>query len=216
MRSASKLKFGAVLLAAGEGRRMGGVAKALIRIQGVSLLQRHLTAVRDVGVDAIVLVTGFAREAVETEARALAPALAYNAGYAQGLAGSARVGLTALGPGFDGILMALADQPLIEASDLAALIAAFENRPGGHVLVPQVDGTRGNPVVLDEFVRARVLRSAPGQGVRDLLDQEPSLVHAWQTGNARFVTDLDTREDLERLASLTGWRIELPPASTTL
>ena len=209
----SKQKFGAVLLAAGEGRRMGGVAKALIRIQGVSLAQRHLIALRDAGVDAIVMVTGFAREAVEFEARGLAPALAYNADYAQGLAGSARIGLAALGRGFDGILMALVDQPLIEAGDLGPLIAAFANRPRGHVLVPQVDGARGNPVVLDEFVRARVLSSAPGQGVRDLLDREPSLMHAWQTSNKRFVTDLDTREDLDRLSSLTGWRIELPPAS---
>jgi molybdenum cofactor cytidylyltransferase len=46
--------------------------------------------------------------------------------------------------------------------------------------------------------------------VRELLDREPALVHVWQTGNARFVTDLDTPEDLQRLASLTGWRIELP------
>jgi hypothetical protein len=46
--------------------------------------------------------------------------------------------------------------------------------------------------------------------VRDLIDREPALVHTWQTDNARFVTDLDTREDLERLASLTGWRVELP------
>jgi hypothetical protein len=35
-------------------------------------------------------------------------------------------------------------------------------------------------------------------------------VHAWQTSNDRFLTDLDAPEDLERLASLTGWRIELP------
>ena len=53
---------------------------------------------------------------------------------------------------------------------------------------------------------------APGNNeMRDLIDREPALVYAWQTGNARFVTDLDTREDLERLASLTGWRIELSP-----
>jgi len=210
MGSASKPKIGAVLLAAGAGRRLGGVAKALIRIEGVSLAQRHLLALRGAGVDAIVMVSGFARQAVEGEARGLATALAYNAGYAQGRAGSARIGLAALGPGFDGIVMALVDQPLIEACDLAMLIAAFASRAGGHVLVPQVDGARGNPVMLDEFVRARVLASAPGQGVRDLLDREPALVHAWQTSNARFVTDLDTREDLERLASLTGWRIELP------
>jgi molybdenum cofactor cytidylyltransferase len=215
MASASKLRIGAVLLAAGAGRRLGGIAKALIRIEGVSLVRRHLLALREAGVDAIVLVTGFEQQAVETEAQAaagsLATRMAYNADYAQGLASSVRVGLAALGPGFEGILMVLVDQPLIEAGDLRSVIAAFRARPAGHALVPQVEGARGNPVMLDELVRERVLASAPGLGVRDLLDREPSLVHAWQTRNDRFITDLDAPEDLERLASLTGWRIELPP-----
>ena len=221
MGSASTPKIGAVLLAAGAGRRLGGVAKALIRINGLSLAQRHLLALREAGVDTVVVVTGFEREAVQAEAsglatHGLATTLAHNPGYAQGLAGSVRIGLAALGPGmdgqgFDGILMALVDQPLIEACDLGALIAAFGSRAGGHVVVPMVDGTRGNPVMLDEWVRARVLASAPPFAVRELIDREPALVHVWQTDNARFVTDLDTREDLERLATLTGWRIELPP-----
>jgi molybdenum cofactor cytidylyltransferase len=211
MGSTSKPRIGAVLLAAGAGRRLGGIAKPLIRIEGVSLLQRQLLALREAGVDAVVVVTGFERQAVEAEARALATALAYNADYAQGLASSARIGLAALGAGFDGILMALVDQPLIEAGDLAALIAAFNSRPAGHVLVPQVEGARGNPVILDELVRKRVLASAPGSGVRDLIDREPAVAYLWQTSNARFVTDLDTPEALERVAALTGWRIELPP-----
>jgi len=210
MQSGSKRKIGAVLLAAGAGRRLGGIAKALIRIEGLSLAQRQLRALRDAGVDTVVLVTGFEHHAVEAEARGLAATVAYNADYAQGLAGSVRVGLAALGPGFDGILMALVDQPLIEACDLRALMAAFEGRPGGHALVPQVEGERGNPVMLDELVRERVLASATGSGVRDLLDREPSLVHAWQTSNDRFLADLDAPEDLARLATRTGWRIELP------
>jgi hypothetical protein len=45
---------------------------------------------------------------------------------------------------------------------------------------------------------------------RHLIDHEPELVHAHATGNARFVTDLDTPEDIERLARATGWRFELP------
>ena len=65
MGSALKPKIGAVLLAAGAGRRLGGIAKALIRIEGVSLVRRHLLALREAGVDAIVVVTGFARAAVE-------------------------------------------------------------------------------------------------------------------------------------------------------
>lgn len=212
---ASKPKIGAVLLAAGAGRRLGGIAKALIRVQGVSLVQRHLQALRAAGIDRIVVVTGFERQAVEAEVEAEAPGttLAYNAGHAQGLASSVRIGLATVGHGFDGIVMALVDQPLLEAADLAALIAAFKSRPGGHALVPHVDGVRGNPVLLDELVRARVLASAPGRGVRDLLDQEPALMQAWQTANARFITDLDTTEDVARLAAFTGWRIELPPVS---
>ena len=39
-----RLHIGAVLLAAGEGRRMGGVAKPLIRLQGVPLISRKLLA----------------------------------------------------------------------------------------------------------------------------------------------------------------------------
>ena len=210
MGDAPKPKFGAVLLAAGAGRRLGGIAKALIRIEGVSLAQRQLYALRDAGIDAVVMVSGFARDSVEAEARGLATTVAYNAGYAQGRSGSVRLGLAALGPGFDGILMALVDQPLIEARDLRALMAAFQSRAGGHVLVPRVQGARGNPVMLDELVRTRVLASAPPAGVRELIDREPALVHTWQTDNPRFVTDLDTREDLERVAALTGWRIELP------
>jgi len=215
MGSASRAKIGAVLLAAGAGRRLGGIPKALIRIEGVSLAQRQLRALRDAGVDTVVMVTGLAHEAVEAEARALDTRglftmFAYNPGYAQGLAGSVRAGLAALGPGFDGIVMALVDQPLVEARDLSALIAAFAGRAGGHALVPQVAGARGNPVMLDEFVRSRVLARAAGTGVRELLDREPALLQAWQTGNDRFLTDLDTHEDVERLAALTGWRIELP------
>jgi molybdenum cofactor cytidylyltransferase len=210
-------KIGAVLLAAGAGRRLGGIAKALIRIEGVSLAQRHLLALRAAGVDEVVMVSGFEHHAVAAEARALeppgmAPKLAFNAGYAQGLTGSVRLGLATLGPGFDGILMSLVDQPLIEAVDLAVLIGAFENRPSGHALVPHVNEARGNPVMLDEVVRARLLAGAADLGVRELLDREPALMHTWQTGNARFVTDLDTPEDVARLAALTGWRIELPPA----
>ena len=45
----SRLRIGAVLLAAGEGRRMGGISKPLIRLQGVPLIRRHLVALSGAG-----------------------------------------------------------------------------------------------------------------------------------------------------------------------
>jgi molybdenum cofactor cytidylyltransferase len=199
-----------VLLAAGEGRRMGGVAKPLIRLQGVPLISRQLVALSGAGVDEVVVVTGYARAETEEAVRSFVVTLAHNADYAAGQQGSVRAGLAALGGAFDAVIVMPADQPLIGASDLTELIGAFKKRSAGHVVVPVVNGQRGNPIVLGELALARILESGTNLGCRHLIEREPELVHAHETANTRFVTDLDTVEDVEALARRTGWRLELP------
>ena len=205
-----RLRIGAVLLAAGEGRRMGGVAKPLIRLQGVPLISRQLVALSGAGVDEVVVVTGHARAAVEEQVRSFSVTLAHNEAHARGQEGSVRAGLAALNGIFDAVFVVPSDQPLIAAGDLTELIGAFKKRPAGHVVVPVVDGRRGNPIVLDELAHARILASGVNLGCRHLIERNPGLVHVHQTANARFVTDLDTLEDMQALAQRTGWRLELP------
>lgn len=206
----SRLRIGAVLLAAGEGRRMGGVAKPLIRLQGVPLISRQLVALSGAGVDEVVVVTGHARHAVEEEVRSFVVTLAHNDAHADGQQSSVRVGLAALSGPFDAVVVMPADMPLIGASDLTELIGAFKKRPAGHIVVPVVNGQRGNPIVLGDQALARILASDTNLGCRHLIEREPELVHAYQTANARFVTDLDTVEDVQALAQRTGWRLEIP------
>ena len=205
-----RLRIGAVLLAAGAGRRMGGIAKPLIRLQGVPLINRQLVALSGAGVDEVVVVTGHARDAVEAEVRAFCVTLAHNDDPARGQDASVRVGLAALGGPFDAVFVVPADQPLIAAGDLTELIGAFKKRPRGHVVVPVVDGRRGNPILLDAVAHARILGSGANLACRHLIEREPDLVHAHETANARFIVDLDTVEDVRALAQRTGWRLELP------
>lgn len=210
----ARLTVGAVLLAAGEGSRMGGVAKPLIRLQGVPLIRRQLVALSGAGVDEVVVVTGHRHEAVEAVIQDFPVTLVHNPDYAQGQQGSVRRGLEALSPRLDAVLVLLADQPLIGAGDLTELISAFKKRPSGHVVVPMVDGQRGNPIMLDAEARDEILASGRNLGCRNLVDRNPELVHAFETANRRFVTDVDTREDVEALAARTGWRFELPDTAT--
>ncbi|HRQ59054.1 MAG TPA: nucleotidyltransferase family protein [Azoarcus taiwanensis] len=210
----ARLTVGAVLLAAGEGSRMGGVAKPLIRLQGVPLIRRQLVALSGAGVDEVVVVTGHRHEAVEAVIQDFPVTLVHNPDYAQGQQCSVRRGLEALSPRLDAVLVVLADQPLIGAGDLTELISAFKKRPSGHVVVPMVDGQRGNPIMLDAEARDEILASGRNLGCRNLVDRNPELVHAFETANRRFVTDLDTREDVEALAARTGWRLELPDTAT--
>jgi len=211
----ARLRIGAVLLAAGEGVRMGGVAKSLIKLQGVPLINRQLIALSGAGVDEVVVVTGHARDAVEAQVQSFPVTLAYNPDYTSGQQSSVRVGLGALSGAFDAVFIVLADQPLIGAADLTELIAAFKKRPSGHVLVPVVNGQRGNPIVLDATARADILASGTNMGCRHLIERQPELVSVHETLNTRFITDLDTQEDLQRLAERTGWKLELPSEAVT-
>lgn len=206
----SRLRVGAVLLAAGEGARMGGVAKPLIRLQGVPLINRQLIALSGAGVDEVVVVTGHARDAIEAQIQSFPVTLAHNPAYATGQQGSVRVGLAALGRNFDAVFIVLADQPLIGSADLTELIAAFKKRPSGNVVVPVVNGQRGNPILLDDVACAQILASDTQLGCRHLIERQPELVHVHESGNTRFITDLDTLHDVEQLAQRTGWRLELP------
>ncbi|MDO8455525.1 MAG: nucleotidyltransferase family protein [Burkholderiaceae bacterium] len=206
----ARLRIGAVLLAAGEGARMGYVAKPLIRLQGVPLINRQLIALSGAGVDEVVVVTGHAREAIEAQVQRFPVTLAYNANYAQGQQSSVRMGLAALSSNFDAVLIVLADQPLIGTDDLTELIAAFKKRPKGNVVVPVVNGQRGNPIVLDDVARASILASDTNLGCRNLIERQPELVYMHESHNTHFITDLDTPEDVAQLAQRTGWRLELP------
>jgi len=189
---------------------MGGVAKPLIRLQGVPLITRHLVAMSGAGVDEVVVVTGHAHSAVEAQVQGFPVTVVRNAAYADGQQGSVRAGLAALTGPFDAVFVAPADQPLIAAGDLTELIGAFKKRPAGHIVVPVVAGQRGNPILLDQLAHMEILESGPNLACRHLIDRRPELVYAYETANARFVTDLDTPEDVETLTKQSGWRLELP------
>jgi len=205
-----RMHIGAVLLAAGEGRRMGGVAKPLIRLQGVPLISRQLVALSGAGVDEVVVVTGFAGREVERQIQSFPVTVVHNARHMEGQQASVRSGLEALSGPFDAVFVMPSDQPLIAADDLVELIGAFKKRPAGHVVVPVVNGQRGNPILLDEVALAEILASDTNLACRHLTDNNPEFVHAFESGNTHFIIDLDTPGDLQALAERTGWRLEMP------
>ena len=205
-----RLHIGAVLLAAGEGRRMGGVAKPLIKLQGVPLISRHLVALSGAGVDEVVVVTGYASHEIERQVHNFPVTLAHNPEHADGQQGSVRIGLAALGGPFDAVFVMPSDQPLISAADLTELIGAFKKRPSGHVVVPMVGGQRGNPLLLDEIALERILASETRLACRHFIDNNPELVHVHETTNSHYITDLDTPDDLQEFVKSTGWQLELP------
>jgi len=210
----TQIRVGAVLLAAGEGSRMGHIPKCLIQIHGQSLLQRQLLALKEAGVDEVVLVTGNHHIVVEQELEKIKPLypirVIHNEYAHEGQASSVRFGIENLGSDFDAVIMALSDQPLIDSQDIKALIAAFKKRTAGEIILPMFNGQRGNPIILSDSVIKTILASGKEMVCRNFMDQHPELVHQWQTQNDHYVVDIDTPKDLETIAAQHGWTFSLP------
>jgi len=209
----ARVTVGAVLLAAGAGSRLGGRPKALLELGGVPLVLRQLIALSGAGVDEVVVVLGHHADAVEAAVRAFPITLVRNPEPDAGQASSVRCGLAALSPRIDAALVALADQPLIDAQDIVALIGAYKKRPdGAAMVVPRIDGTPGNPVIFDATLREAWLAGEAHLACRRWREQNPGRVHWFDTDNRRYALDIDTPEDLERFAERTGHRLSWPQA----
>ena len=207
----SRLSVGAVLLAAGSASRMGMRPKCLLELGGVPLIRRQLIALSGAGVDEVVVVLGHYAGRIEESVKEFPLTLVRNPDPDAGQISSLRLGLAALSPKLDAVLVALADQPLINAQDITDLIAAYKKRPAtAQVVQPTVAGLPGNPVMFSALVREQILAGAAHIGCRQWQAANPEQVHPWMTSNSRYRVDVDTPQDIEALASRTGHRLQWP------
>lgn len=202
-----------MLLAAGSGARMGHKPKCLLELDSVSLLRRQLLALLEdvVGGDNLVVVLGHHAQHTAPEVRGLPVTVVHNPNPDAGQVSSLRLGLQALKATFDCVLVALADQPLINRHDIKDLINAYNHRPlGTQVVQPCVDGLPGNPVMFSAEVRADILASPADVGCRQWQTAHPHAVHHWVSPNLHYRTDVDTPQDVEALAARTGHCLRWP------
>ncbi|KRB97881.1 hypothetical protein ASE11_13725 [Hydrogenophaga sp. Root209] len=212
------LRTGVLILAAGAGRRMGGRAKCLLEVQGQSLLERLVRSVRSVGLHTPVLVLGHHSAQIQAHLAQwpahLVPRQVVNPEPEDDPASSLHLGLHALDDDVQAVMVLLADQALIDAADIGAVLDAFQRRPPGcRVLMPMVNGVPGHPVVFDASVRANLL-AAPGTSLRQWRAAHRQATLPWVVDNPHYTRDLDTPDDLDALARDTGWVCRWPESTT--
>ena len=208
----SRVLVGAVLLAAGSGSRLGGRPKSLLELGGVPLIRRQLIALSGAGVDEVAVVLGHHADVIEAAVQAFPVTLVRNPAPDDGQASSVRIGLQALSGKLDAVIVALADQPLVNAQDITALIAAFKQRGDAAMVVPRVAGEPGNPVIFEAGLRDEWLAGDVDAACRRWREDHPGRVHWFDTDNGRYRVDIDTPADLLRFTERTGHELRWPAA----
>ncbi|HXX68714.1 MAG TPA: nucleotidyltransferase family protein [Polyangiaceae bacterium] len=193
----------AIVLAAGLSRRMGGRNKLLLPLSGAPLVVRSVATLVAVPFAEVVVVTGYEAAKVEAALASLPVRFARNPHYAVGQMTSVRTGLEALAKPTKAVMVCLADQPLLTSQDIAAIAAAFFDRPGCSVLVPTFDGMRGNPIVLARESVDEILARGANFGCKHFVSQNADLVTTAPMATHHVLVDLDRPEDYAALTDST-------------
>jgi molybdenum cofactor cytidylyltransferase len=187
----------AVVLGAGKSSRMGGPNKLLAEINGKPLVRIVTEAALASHARPVVVVTGHQREKVEAALAGLPVKFAHNPHYADGLGTSLKAGIAALPAEADGAIVCLGDMPQVDGELIDRLIGAFDPDHGALVVVPTIDGKRGNPVVWSRRFFPDLMAVEGDVGARYLIGRYTEAVAEVPLTGTAALTDVDTPEALE-------------------
>jgi molybdenum cofactor cytidylyltransferase len=194
----------AVILAAGQSRRMGR-AKQLIRVAGKPLLEHTIANVRASGVGEIVLVLGAQMDEIRSQVKLDGVKVVENPEFEQGMGSSLSAGLKALSTRAAAALIVLADQPSIQPATLDRLIA-YHAASSPQIVIPTYRGFRGNPVLLDRSVFPEVMGLSGDVGCRAIFGDHTQGIHKVAVDDVGVLLDADTSADVEELENYMAGR----------
>jgi molybdenum cofactor cytidylyltransferase len=147
----------------------------------------------------VIVVTGHQRDKVEAALDGLKVERVHNPNFADGLSTSVKAGLEAVPADVDGAVVCLGDMPQVRAALIDKLIAAFDPERGALVVVPTIEGKRGNPVVWSRRFFPELIGLEGDVGARHLIGRYTEAVaEVPLTDNAALI-DVDTPEALSKV-----------------
>lgn len=186
----------ALVLAAGSGRRFGG-QKLLAPFRGRALVRVVVENALASGADAVLVVLGGEGHAVREVLAGLPVSTVHNPLHTQGMSTSIRVGVAALPPGTDAVLVVLGDQPGVEPALMDRVLDA-DPEGAAEVVVPVYPEGPGNPVLFRAEVFPELMELEGDVGARAVVERAPRRVHRVSMERS-LPRDVDTPRDLRAL-----------------
>lgn len=192
-------RVAALVLAAGQSRRMGETNKLLSELDGKPLVLHAVDAALASRAAPVLVVTGHDPDRLRQALADRPVRIVHNPDYAEGLSTSLRAGLAALPDDAAAALICLGDMPRLTGPALDRLIAAFAPEEQRAIILPTVRGKRGNPVLWDRRFFAEIGRLTGDVGARHLIGEHAALVAEVPLEDDAALLDVDTPEALRQI-----------------
>ena len=189
--------IGAVILAAGQSRRMGR-NKMLLPFAASTVLETIVTEIAACAQIADrVVVTGHQTDEIAALLGAYPVRCAFNPAYAQAdMLVSIQVGLRALSTEATAALLVLGDQPRIQRAVIELVIAAQQPQA---IVIPSCRMKRGHPILIDRALWPDVLALPETATLRDFIRAHEDQIRYVVVETDSVLNDMDTPEDYDAM-----------------
>ena len=183
----------AILLAAGQSKRMTGGNKLTKEIQGMPLIKHSVKNILASSVDELIIVLGYQNEIIEKLIdKHQKVKIFFNKDFESGIASSIKVGINNLSKKTESFFICLGDMPMIDKKIYNHLIS-FRNKKD--IIVPTYNNIQGNPVLFSKLIRPEILSIDGDIGAKKILEINKNKIMKIKIDDASITRDFNTKND---------------------
>ena len=185
----------AILLAAGESKRMQGENKLTKLYNGLPLIQYSITNILNSSVNELIIVLGYQSEIISNlVSNNKKIKIVINKNYPSGMSSSIKLGLKNLSKLSNAFFICLADMPLIDTKVYEDLIKSKKNN---EIIIPTYKGQWGNPVLFSSMMVDEIIKIKGDIGAKSILEKKLSKIKLLPIKNKSIILDFDTQDNFK-------------------
>jgi len=187
----------AILLAAGQSKRMNGENKLTKKIQGIPLIKHSVKNILSSSVDELIVVLGYQKEIVEKLiGKNEKMKIVFNKNFENGMASSIKTGLNHFSEKTEAFFICLGDMPLVSHNIYNQLIKSKNNK---EIIVPTYKGQQGNPVLFDKSMKEKIRNISGDSGAKKILELNKDKILNLEINDQSIAKGFDTQDNFNLL-----------------
>ncbi len=187
----------AILLAAGQSKRMNGENKLTKEIQGIPLIKLAVKNILASSINELIIVFGHQKKIIEKLIdKNEKIKFAFNKNFESGMASSIKTGLNNLSEKTEAFFICLGDMPMVRPDIYNQLIKSKDNKK---IIVPTYKGQQGNPVLFDKSMKEKILGITGDVGAKKILELNKDKLLNLEINDQSIVKGFNTQGDFSSL-----------------
>lgn len=183
----------AILLAAGQSKRMVGENKLTKKILGVPLIKHSVKNILAASIDELTIVLGYQKEIIEKLIdKNEKIKFVFNKDFESGMASSIKTGLNNLSKKTEAFFICLGDMPMVSHDIYNQLIKSKDNK---EIIVPTYKGQQGNPVLFNKSMKEKVLNITGDAGAKKILELNKDKILNLEINDQSITKGFDTQDN---------------------